>query len=391
MNMDANTNMSPEHKTLADTTSIDKAAITASPIDNDFPEAAVLSAAAAPVPAAWAAAVVLERYGLEGTLSALTGERDANFLLRVEDPAGERRYMLKISHPVETPLVADFQTQALLHLAQVDPGLPVQRLVPTLYGATSFTDRAPDDSIRVVRLFTYLEGMPMPQAPRSAAQRAAVARTLARLDIALSGLQHPAGSLELPWDIQRADRARGLLVHVADAARRALAERALDDFTKRAKPALADLRRQPIHNDFNIYNLLVDAQAPDQVSGILDFGDMVEAPMIDDLAVAASYQLDEQGDALATIADFVAAYHRVNPLKPEELDVLFDLIRARLAMVVAISGWRAARHPENADYLLRNNAVSWARLKACDAITLPTAQLAFYRACGFSYELSGPR
>ena len=64
MNMDANTNMSPEHKTLADTTSIDKAAITASPIDNDFPEAAVLSAAAAPVPAAWAAAVVLERYGL---------------------------------------------------------------------------------------------------------------------------------------------------------------------------------------------------------------------------------------------------------------------------------------------------------------------------------------
>jgi hydroxylysine kinase len=360
-------------------------------IDNAFPEAAVLSAAAAPVPASWAAAVVLERYGLEGTLSSLTGERDANFLLRVDDPAGERRYMLKISHPVETPLVADFQTQALLHLAQVDPGLPVQRLVPTLYGAASFTDRAPDGSVRVVRLFTYLEGMPMPQAPRSAGQRAAVARTLARLDIALSGLRHPAGSMELPWDIQRADRARGLLVHVADAERRALAERALDDFTARAKPALADLRRQPIHNDFNIYNLLVDPQAPDQVSGILDFGDMVDAPMIDDLAVAASYQLDEQGDALATIADFVAAYHQVNPLQAAELDVLFDLIRARLAMVVAISGWRAARHPDNADYLLRNNAVSWARLRACDAITLPTAQLAFYRACGFSYELNGPR
>ncbi|QEI09114.1 phosphotransferase [Pigmentiphaga aceris] len=359
--------------------------------DTEFPEAAVLSAAAAPVPAAWAAAVASERYGLTGTLSPLTGERDANFLLRVDDPAGERRFMLKISHPVETPLVADFQTQALLHLAQTDPDLPVQRLVPTLYGAPSFTDRAPDGSIRVVRLFTYLAGMPMPQAPRSEAQSKAVARALARLDIALSGMQHPAGSLELPWDIQRADRARGLLVHVADPAQRAVAERAFDDFTKRVKPALAELRRQPIHNDFNIYNLLVDPNAPDQVSGILDFGDMVEAPLINDVAVAASYQLDEKGDVLASLSSFVSAYDRLNRLNTDELNVLFDLIRARLAMVVAISGWRAARHPENADYLMRNNAVSWARLKACDAIPLPVAQLALYRACNFSYELNGPR
>lgn len=353
-------------------------------IDDEFPEAAVLRAAAAPVPSAWAHAVLLERYGLAGDLSPLTGERDANFLLKTDDTAGVRRFMLKVSHPVETPLVADFQTQALLHLARVDPTLPVQRLVPTLYGAPSFTDRAPDGSVRVVRLFTYLEGMPMPQAPRSAAQRTAVAGLLARLDIALSGLQHPAGALELPWDIQRADRVRGLLVHVADAQGRALAERALDGFTQRAKPALAGLRRQPIHNDFNIYNLLVDANAPERVSGILDFGDMVEAPMIDDLAVAASYQLDAQGDALSTIADFAAAYHAVNPLRAAELDVLFDLIRARLAMVVAISGWRAARHPENAEYLLRNNAVSWARLRACDAIAPEAAQAALYRACGIS-------
>ena len=356
-------------------------------IDDAFPEAAVLRAAAAPVPADWAGSVLLARYGLVGELSLLTGERDANFLLRVDGGAGTQRYMLKVSHPVETPLVADFQTQALLHLARVDPALPVQRLVPTLYGAPSFTDRAPDGGVRVVRLFTYLAGMPMPQAPRSAAQRAAVSRTLARLDIGLAGLRHPAGGLELPWDIQRADRVHGLLVHVADASRRALAERALDGFVQRAKPRLAGLRRQPIHNDFNIYNLLVDPEAPDEVIGVLDFGDMVEAPMIDDLAVAASYQLDAQGDALSTIAEFTAAYHAVNPLQPAELDVLFDLVRARLAMVVAISGWRAARHPENAEYLLRNNAVSWARLAACDTIAPAAAQAALYEVCG----LSAPR
>ncbi|XAH21217.1 phosphotransferase [Xylophilus sp. GW821-FHT01B05] len=344
---------------------------------NDLPEAAVLSAPAAPVPAAWAAALLQEHYGLAGDLSALTGERDANFLL--SEPTGRR--MLKVSHPIESPLVADFQTQALLHIAATDPGLPVQRLLPTLGGAHSFIAQAPDGAARVVRLFSYLEGLPMPQAPRSAAQRASVGSMLARLDRALAGLKHPAGALELPWDIQRAHRVRGLLAHVPDAHRRALAGRALDRFEQHALPRLATLRRQPIHNDFNIYNLLVDPAAPQQVAGILDFGDMVEAPMVNDLAVAASYQLDEQGDALATIAAFAGAYHAVLPLQPAELDVLLDLVRARLAMVVAISGWRAARQPDNAAYLLRNNAVSWARLQACDAITDTQARDALFAAC----------
>jgi hydroxylysine kinase len=351
-----------------------------------FPEAAVLSAASAPVPIAWAESLVRERYKLLGHMTPLSGERDANFLLRVTPgiEAVPHQYMLKVSHPVETPLVADFQTQALLHVAAKDPELPVQRVVPTVDGRPSFDAEAPDGARRVVRLFGYLPGLPMPRARRSAAQRANVARALARLDRALSGLRHPAGELELPWDIQRADRVRSLLVHVADPVRRALAQRAIDGFTQRAKPVLPGLRRQPIHNDFNIYNLLVDDHDHDRIAGILDFGDMVQAPLIDDLAVAASYQIEEAGDALATIAQFAAAYHALLPLQPAELDVLLDLVRARLAMVVAISGWRAARHPENAAYLLRNNAVSWARLQACDAIAISDARTTLRRACALA-------
>jgi hydroxylysine kinase len=353
----------------------------------EFPEAAVLSAASAPVTIEWAAALVRERYGPIDEVSPLSGERDANFLLRTTDGAHglPRHCMLKVSHPLEAPLVTDFQTQALLHIAAADPTLPVQRLVSTLDGRASFEVRASDGARRVVRLFSYLPGLPMPRARRSASQRANVARTLARLDRALSGLQHPAGALELPWDIQRADRVRSLLEHVADPARRALAERALDGFVQRAKPALAGLRRQPIHNDFNFYNLLVDEHDHDRIAGILDFGDMVEAPLIDDLAVAASYQIEageDGGDALATIAQFAAAYHGELPLQPAELDLLFDLIRSRLVMVVAISGWRAARQPENAAYLLRNNAVSWARLQACDTIAVADARAALRQACG---------
>jgi Ser/Thr protein kinase RdoA (MazF antagonist) len=76
----------------------------------------------------------------------------------------------------------------------------------------------------------------------------------------------------------------------------------------------------------------------------------------------------------------VAAYHAVRPLSPAEVGVLFNLITARLVMVVAISGWRAARYPENATYLLRNNPLSWARLQACERIGAAAATAAFRRA-----------
>lgn len=162
---------------------------------------------------------------------------------------------------------------------------------------------------------------------------------------------------------------RPQLVHVADPACRALAEAALNDIEQRAKPRLAALRRQPIHNDFNLYNLLADPAATHRVAGILDFGDMVEGPLV-----------DETQDALATIAPFAAAYHTVSPLQEVEAALLLDLVRARLAMVVAIGGWRAARQPDNAPYLLRNNAVSWARLAACAALTPEQLQSAIHAA-----------
>ncbi|MDD0809097.1 phosphotransferase [Curvibacter sp. RS43] len=345
----------------------------------DLPGAAVLNAPPAPFALDLAQALLRQHYGLQAQFSPLSGERDANFLVT---PEHGPRAMLKISHPLESPLVADFQTQALRHLAQSDPSLPVQRLWPTLDGADAVLLPCPGGQTRVMRLFSYLEGLPMPQAPRSAAQRASVAQALARLDRALAGLQHPASTLALPWDIQYAHRARGLLRHVPDPARRALAARALDAFETQALPRLAGLRRQAIHNDFNIYNLLVDPAAPERLSGILDLGDMVHAPLVDDLAVAASYQIEVEGDALGTIADFCAAYHAVLPLQSAELQALPALIRARLAMVVAISGWRAARQPDNAPYLLRNNPISWARLQALDGLDPVHASAVLHQACG---------
>ena len=99
-----------------------------------------------------------------------------------------------------------------------------------------------------------------------------------------------------------------------------------------------------------------------RIAGIIDFGDLTFTARVNDLAIAAAYQVADSGDPLAPACDVIAAYHAVTPLDLLELDVLFDLIATRIVMTVVISSWRAVRYPENREYILRNNKPASARL-----------------------------
>ena len=71
--------------------------------------------------------ILREGFGVAGSLTALAGERDQNFRV---DTAGGQRFLFKISNPADTRPVLDMQTAALRHIEQVDPGLPVMRVIP---------------------------------------------------------------------------------------------------------------------------------------------------------------------------------------------------------------------------------------------------------------------
>ena len=56
--------------------------------------------------------ILLELYSLEGEASALPGEYDMNFKIRIEN---QDRYILKISRPDTDPETLDFQQKLLSH------------------------------------------------------------------------------------------------------------------------------------------------------------------------------------------------------------------------------------------------------------------------------------
>src|SRR6185369_17774342 len=83
-------------------------------------------------------------------------------------------------------------------------------------------------------LVSYLPGTPLRSIEPTAALRASLGATLARLDLALMGFEHPTAERELAWDLQRANALNGLLVHISDPTRRGLAEQFFDRFERHA-------------------------------------------------------------------------------------------------------------------------------------------------------------
>jgi 4-aminobutyrate aminotransferase-like enzyme len=296
-----------------------------------------------------AARIAADVFGVHGTASALGSERDQAFLLETG--------VLKISNAGEDEAVLDLEEAAIAHVAAVDPDLPVARpLAP----------RAAFDGHQV-RLFELRHGHKAgPELDDAAVREIAVVH--ARLCLALRSFFHPAAGRELLWNVHAAPRLRPLLDEIEDPARQALVARILDRYDERVQPRWERLRGQVVHGDFNLDNLLVDEGG--LITGILDFGDCCHTALAADVAVALASLLrgrpPEDAFRVARIAldGFASRF----PFEPLELELLGDLVAARLAAIVSISAWRSRRFPENADYIEAWDEDSWRLLELLDGL-----------------------
>jgi Ser/Thr protein kinase RdoA (MazF antagonist) len=331
----------------------------------DDPAGQLLSVPPPRMAASALARLARQHWGLSGSLTPLTSERDQNHRLDTDSDS----FVLKLANPVEPAALTAFQTAALAHVTRRAPWLPTPRVVPAEDGREIIP--RPEGALRIL---TWLPGIPLARLPRSPDLAAALGTALGQLDATLAGFQHPAADHHLLWDIRNACDLEPLLPALPEDLRPRITE-FLAHFASKTVPALAQLPRQVIHGDFNPHNLLADPADPDRLTGILDFGDMTLSHRICDLAVAASYLIDPQ-DPLGLLIPLTRAYHKANPLTEPELARLPDLIQARLVTTLVITTWRAARYPENAAYILRNVPTSRAGLDALgDPAALATALL----------------
>jgi len=297
------------------------------------------------------ASAVFLQFGLTGDYTELVSERDRNYRLISRDGTS---YAVKATCQAEDAIVTDFQIAALIHLE--NRGLAgVPRVIRTPAGRDSGVVKSKDGFEVRLRVVTWLSGRLLRDVDVTSWIAGRFGTRLAELNIAFEGFTHEGEAQSLLWDSQRAGELRRFLHYIDDEAAKESVSKVVDDFDSRVEPVLRDLPHQVIHNDANDENILLDSNG--DVSGFIDFGDMMRAPRVVDVATAASY-LRTEGDPLTLIEPFVTAYKQKNALLDAEFDVLFDLIRTRLAMTLAFMYWRLAARDIDDPYRQKTLAVN---------------------------------
>jgi Ser/Thr protein kinase RdoA (MazF antagonist) len=261
-----------------------------------------------------ARAALVEHWGIEARLERLDTERDDTFR------AGE--VLLKVAHPNDDPVLIQMQSAAMAHVQRTDPGIPIQRVVPTRAGGLHAVV-----SGRVARVLTWLDGDEVDDGELPAGFFTEAGRMLGRLNRALSGFAHPGAHRALAWDLPRLPELRP---YATDQLHREVIER----FSAETLPALQNLPHQVIHNDGHPGNLLVRGG---RLAGILDFGDAVYSARVCDLAVSATYLVEDSPRPWPEVDDLVAGFRAEVPLLDEELALLPMLMAARTVMRTLIN------------------------------------------------------
>ncbi|KAK3736049.1 hypothetical protein QZH41_012223 [Actinostola sp. cb2023] len=103
-------------------------------------------------------------------------------------------------------------------------------------------------------------------------------------------------------------------------------------FVTNVKPHLQEFRFGTVHNDLNGENILVTSP-PYVVSGVFDFGDMVESVIISDLVNSMVYFMEgDRGMEFSGV--LMAGYQSTFPLPAQERKLLYYFVTARLCQLV---------------------------------------------------------
>ena len=332
------------------------------------------------VSAEQAAQLLHDHYGIHGQLHDLGSQQDLNW--RVDSPQGRR--VLKISHADESSLQLQAQHAAMLRLRE--HGVPTSQWLQTREGDERLSVTLDGQHLEV-RLLEYLEGQPLTRRKHLGADlMGRMGALCAEVDCALSDFEHAGLERTLQWDPRHA---QALISHLLPVLKqpdqRARVAAAAFEAQSHLAQVIDRLPVQAVHLDITDDNSLWqrDAARRWQVSGLIDFGDLVRTWRVADLAITCAGLLHHaHGDPFAVLP-VVTAYHARNPLERAELEALWPLVIARAAVLVLSSARHLDVEPGNA-YIQANIAHEWEIFDMATAEPLALMQAAIFSCVGQS-------
>jgi Ser/Thr protein kinase RdoA (MazF antagonist) len=272
--------------------------------------------------------------------------------------------------PVVLKVSASARMQAALleAVAAADPTLPVPRVLPDVDGSVVTATDAGD-----LFVMTALPGTPLEDVDLWPSIVDDLADVQAALVTALHGVDAAAALVPVDndWSIETVARHEPLVDELADPRHRAAMHDAVDHYRAVLAPELAAMPRQVLHADANLSNVLV---SDGRVSGVIDFGDAVEAPRVLDVAVTTCYLAVALGSfAHPLVERYTARIAAALALSAAESALVRPLAACRLVQAVVLARDTARRDPVRADYVLRYDRAAVALLDAVGDGLVPSA------------------
>lgn len=268
---------------------------------------------------------VTESFGLTGDWRPLDGERDQNH--RLVTAAGS--FVVKVCSPSEGVALAEAQAQALRHIAETAPGLPVPQVQVAKAGSTVPVLRHGGETYPVLVL-SWLDGEVIAETELTPRQYEAWGAIIGRLTHALRGFASAfITGRKLAWNTARFAEA-GFMLDTIPAEAGALLRPVIAEFEASIAARLKHMPHQVIHGDVHPYNTLLAGDGT--IGGIIDFGDMIHAPRLLDLSNAIGDCLVPGHDFAATITGLVKGFLTHVPLEDGEIDLLLPLAKMRLVI-----------------------------------------------------------
>jgi 4-aminobutyrate aminotransferase-like enzyme/Ser/Thr protein kinase RdoA (MazF antagonist) len=298
-----------------------------------------------------------QRWGLDAELTPLAGEFDLNFLAK---STNGKHHIVKIMRANCPKWLVDVQIRALKHILVKAPNAPVPRILNSLTSSNAETVHDQNGKDRLMWVIDHLPGQCYAESSVKTETLAhQLGQVLATTAMALRDFHDDHLKRDFKWDLMQGDWIIDHLDAVRDDDRRKLISDILAEFTRR-KAALNTLDMQVVHNDANDYNILVKGtlSEPREISGLIDFGDMCIAPRVCDLAIAAAYIVLDHPKPEQMLIALVAGYHMISELTPKEVDLIWPLLRMRLAVSLVNSTMMAFEKPDD-PYVTISQEPAW--------------------------------
>ncbi len=318
-----------------------------------------------------------EQYGLPVKAKALNGYDELNFLLT--EYTG-KKYIFKVATDEHVHEFLDAQVKILNHLSSSPVADKFQRYVKNSEG-NELTNIVVNNKNYCLRILSFLEGTFWVDAKNHSDDlMCSLGNVLGEMDKSLQHFKHTAMHRHYEWDVANSLDGRAYIHHIKDHERRRMAGYFLLQFETEVTPLLNQLRKAYIYSDANDYNVIVTGN---EVTGLIDFGDMVYSNLVNNVAIACTYSMFQQDDVLRAASLVVKGYHEKFPLTEQELSVLYYLITGRLCISVTRSAFNASLDSDNKHHFITEKH-AWELLYKLIRINPIRAQDSFRKACGYS-------